>query len=1088
MDSNRTSTILKKRSQAQAPALEPDFTKEEVNMATSKDTTRRATSKVAATRTNLTLSKTLEERFREDDRVNTVLKKRLSQRAKESTPITALAEAKFANFNPSKLTAADRESRNLLRSRKDLSQVLETVANKGAEELRTGNDFRAVTLKVKNTEALVDKTNADGIVLGMVSVPALLDFLIRNLATPPTLRNDPAVTICKADDAAERALQTIEGKLPQPTSPPTQTSTTVTAEEPDKSKDFVSKHVHTVMHTASSPEERLQVNVQSRATQDDAALGAFKFQLRDGASDVTSYHDFNSLQVAFEHVWEEILDDRLGESGRQLYFTYNQVLRNYGLSDFNRPPVTSVADLKKLLADIRTFLGITVKPPADKSLLDSVGRNLGSIVDVATAVPGASVTVVEKFARDAQSWLGTYKSQLSTNTTTPGAAITDTEIIDGATRLSNLLLQIDKLLSGEYSFTVFAPKAVNFGIMVNYRQTWKPESYQVGDLVSTIPLAPREVRRYTTKRISKKTRAAKELEDNLRTTKTEADSTSRAEREIVSRAENKTNFNMTAHESYGSDGFNLSATQQGGGDQAQLSADTKKQFREAVLKSAQEYRQQNRMEIDTTSSEETEDTTFHEIQNPNDELTVTYLFYELQRTYRISEKIHRVTPVVLVANEVPKPNEIDDAWLMRFDWILRRVILDDSFRPALDYLTKSFVGAEINIQILENNAKAQRQLVDEIKTQLKTQLAALDAALRDMSQKADAQTGLAFTEGILGTVKKVFDPFGLTGNQVLGTATGAQALVDFAQEGVDRAEREKSRLLDQLGVATTALQVAVDKLSAAIKEHYDRVTEIDRLRIHVKENILYYMQAVWNHEPPDQRYFRVFNVQVPVLEPATAGLQTAATNSTTEFERSLKNEEMMTVEIPRLSTGITWKPLVEVADIDEALGYKGNYAIYRLKENNYLTLHMMQNYLEVSDQIQLRDPDEFANYTVDELQALAECLYRQNKTTFTNHRNEIKKLIIDRLISGRAEDDRVVVPTNSLYIECLVGTHPLLEDFKLAHRALDVKKVQAEVRHAELENIRLAARALEGEREDPDIEKKIVIETDQNGTTVVPEA
>ena len=83
---------------------------------------------------------------------------------------------------------------------------------------------------------------------------------------------------------------------------------------------------------------------------------------------------------------------------------------------------------------------------------------------------------------------------------------------------------------------------------------------------------------------------------------------------------------------------------------------------------------------------------------------------------------------------------------------------------------------------------------------------------------------------------------------------------------------------------------------------------------------------------------------------------------------------------------------------------------------------------------------------------------------------------MDRLTSSRKDNERVIVPTNSLYIECLVGTHPLLEDFKLIHRALDVKKVQAEVRHAELENIRLAARALEGEREDPDIEKKVVIE------------
>jgi hypothetical protein len=39
-----------------------------------------------------------------------------------------------------------------------------------------------------------------------------------------------------------------------------------------------------------------------------------------------------------------------------------------------------------------------------------------------------------------------------------------------------------------------------------------------------------------------------------------------------------------------------------------------------------------------------------------------------------------------------------------------------------------------------------------------------------------------------------------------------------------------------------------------------------------------------------------------------------------------------------------------------------------------------------------------------------------------------------------------------------------------------------------LENIRLAARALQGEREDPDIEKKIVIETNTKSLTVQPDA
>jgi hypothetical protein len=149
---------------------------------------------------------------------------------------------------------------------------------------------------------------------------------------------------------------------------------------------------------------------------------------------------------------------------------------------------------------------------------------------------------------------------------------------------------------------------------------------------------------------------------------------------------------------------------------------------------------------------------------------------------------------------------------------------------------------------------------------------------------------------------------------------------------------------------------------------------------------------------------------------------------------------------------------------------------------------MMQDYLELSDELTIRDPDDFANYSVDQLQELATCLYKSKKDVYDLHKEEIKQWMIDRLISGRPEDDRVIVPTKSLYIEALVGTHPLLEDFKLLHRALDVKKVQGEVRRAELENVRLAARTLEGDREDPDVDKKIVVEAKDPSIVVRPEA
>src|SRR5262245_14100134 len=338
-----------------------------------------------------------------------------------------------------------------------------------------------------------------------------------------------------------------------------------------------------------------------------------------------------------------------------------------------------------------------------------------------------------------------------------------TNPLDDSSRLTQLLTQLEKLLSEPYAFHVWKEKSINVGIMVTYRQTWEPEKYQVGDLVSTIPLAPKEVRRYTTRSVTKKTRAVKELEDNLQTRKTESSDTTRADGEIVKKAQEKTHFNLSASETFGGDGMSITATESGGGDSSKESAQIKKEMRESVLKSAQEYRQQHRMEVDTSESVETEATTFHEIQNPNDELAVTYLFYELQRAYKISERIQKLTPVILVANDVPAPHQIDDAWLVQHDWILRRAILDDSFRPALDYLTKSFVGAEVNIRILENNATAQKNVVDKINQHIQTNVELLSNIQSAIERANQKRAGAEQQEGLFNTVKRIFDPIGITG-------------------------------------------------------------------------------------------------------------------------------------------------------------------------------------------------------------------------------------------------------------------------------------------------------------------------------------
>src|SRR5260221_3379274 len=139
----------------------------------------------------------------------------------------------------------------------------------------------------------------------------------------------------------------------------------------------------------------------------------------------------------------------------------------------------------------------------------------------------------------------------------------------GATRLQQLLQSLQKLMAEKYAFDVFAKDSINFGILTTYRQTWKPLNYQTGDLVKTIPLAPKEVRRYTTKTVIKKTRSQKELEDSLQNLKQERADTSRMDSEIVRKVQTQTSFQMNSEESFGEkDVYNIKMNQMNAGEAA----------------------------------------------------------------------------------------------------------------------------------------------------------------------------------------------------------------------------------------------------------------------------------------------------------------------------------------------------------------------------------------------------------------------------------------------------------------------------------------------------------------------------------------
>ena len=415
-------------------------------------------------------------------------------------------------------------------------------------------------------------------------------------------------------------------------------------------------------------------------------------------------------------------------------------------------------------------------------------------------------------------------------------------------------------------------------------------------------------------------------------------------------------------------------------------------------------------------------------------------------------------------------------------------LLDDSFLPTLAGLVQTS-GDELALEEMQVNVNQQRCLVSELRQELSiaSQQATAQRALMDKA--VYQQSGASSGGGILGFVE---DAVGISAandvNKFLfgGGADQNNSNRQALQERADEAADQVRDLTFRVEREVTALNALTETYTKALRAHGNQLTEIARLQVHIKDNIMYYMQAIWAHEPPDQRFFRLHNTPVPDLVSgsrhfrvqfdsplltAMAPPHVALARFGGRDTRAYPVESLTTVTAP-----LTYKPLAQVADLDNLLGFKGNYAIFPLLQSNVLTDFMMDPFVDRATG-QLVDPSDPINWSLDEFSEYVCCLRKQlTADELAQLLPQLQTLYAAILSNPVRDDDVLVVPTNSLFIEALPASHTLLEQFKLDHRMMDVKKVQAEVRRAELENIRFAARILAGERADPHVDKKVVVE------------
>ncbi len=620
--------------------------------------------------------------------------------------------------------------------------------------------------------------------------------------------------------------------------------------------------------------------------------------------------------------------------------------------------------------------------------------------------------------------------------------------------LNAYLKALDDVLVADYPFTPFGTdssgRAINYGQIVKYRQHWTPKSYQAGELVKTIPLAPRQKIAFSSTRTTRESYTEKRARASENTYNSEDSATTRDVAKIVNSAKLETSYTLENK-------ANASVPGVGGGDSTTTfntnfglqSSRTKETFREQVRKESESFKNSTSVNVETMQSSELVEEESSEIQNPNDEIAFTCLFYELQRRFEVSEKLHKLTPVILVAEDVWKPSDITPENIARYDWIIRRVLMDQSYEAGLDIIAAgTLVAEQAGLADLEDMMEEQFAVVEDLRRQLQTERSVTITPRRRRRARSLVEIGLELV--------------GLGGAEVPAAEN----------EGVlDEEEQRENELEDELRRQEGLLAQAVERFNEAFTNYAGKAIQVKKLQLHVKENIVYYMQAIWDHEDNHQMLMRLRNTQVPVItgEVAYSVTGLAPHEEPPHWTRPIR----LAARARDFQVTADTVDLAEVADLSRPLGFFGNYRIFPLTTLNPVSEILAVPFL--SGRAGVHDPDAASNVTVADLEVYTDCLRKAMDTpAFDAILPKVLGTLERRLDHPRPDSEEIVIPTGSLFIELLPGKHSAMESFQRQHRRVDVADAVADVITKRLEHLRVAARIAADKLGDPSTEKVVV--------------
>ena len=406
------------------------------------------------------------------------------------------------------------------------------------------------------------------------------------------------------------------------------------------------------MDTATSPESHLRYSVADRSGQADVDHAIDTFQLRSGPSDVTSYHDFHNLQIAFQSIWTEMFDGQLGTLGKDLYREFVKLKQFNGVDAGVDPSINTIADLEELLSHIKEFAKDTVENiPGQIPRRNAGQEHRWHGVDVHCGRHGHGRRRGGRSNHQPQATVGDClrlfgASDRLASRRTPGSsdrrgsARRTRAHLHGAGRehsrrsprqnqqAVSVAQPVERTACGKVCLRRFCegldelrypgdiPTGMGAGQLSGRRSGFDDPARAERDT------AVHDQGRH------------EEEQGGPGNRQLAADPQAGFVGHVARRCRNrqqrtaKTNFTITATESLGGGEVRtiLSSTQTASQDQSKSSQQVKKEFRESVLKSARSTGRSIGSRSTPANLRRPRPPTFHEIQNPNDELTVTYLF------------------------------------------------------------------------------------------------------------------------------------------------------------------------------------------------------------------------------------------------------------------------------------------------------------------------------------------------------------------------------------------------------------------------------------------------------------------------------